>query len=80
MLTEPHVTGAGSPATECSLLFPAEETAAAPRPGQAAKVTNVDARGTRGQVREDTQARLEVTFAGRGTQTGETLSVEAGVQ
>lgn len=51
VLTEPHVTGAGSPATECSLLFPAEETAAAPRPGQAAKVTNVDARGTRGQVR-----------------------------
>lgn len=26
--------------------FPAEVTAAAPRPGQAAKVTNLDARGT----------------------------------
>lgn len=46
VLTEPHVTGAGSPAAECSLPFPAEVTAAAPRPGQAAKVTNLDARGT----------------------------------
>lgn len=66
VLTEPHVTGAGSPATECSLLFPAEETAAAPRPGQAAKVTNVDARGTRGQVRAPARPGPAQKGLGRG--------------
>lgn len=48
---EPLGTGAGPPAAGCSLPVSAEATTAAPRLGQAAKGTNVVARGTRGRVR-----------------------------